>query len=152
MAQPFDHPSATLTLLLEPVGRCLTPDVAQELVNLRADPVVQKRIEELADKNTEGELSPEERDEYETYVRANEIIAILQAKARANETLWPRMVKCCHHMSWCEKRPSPQNLYKSEGRGSKREPGIGLPYCTAFCNSATRSLCSQGNSGRPKWP
>jgi hypothetical protein len=45
--------------------------------------VVQKRIEELADKNTEGELSSEERDEYETYVRANEIIAILQAKARA---------------------------------------------------------------------
>jgi len=83
MAQQSDHPSATLTRLLEPVGRCLTPGVAQELVNLRADPVVQKRIEELADKNTEGELSSEERDEYETYVRANEIIAILQAKARA---------------------------------------------------------------------
>ncbi|ETX03566.1 hypothetical protein [Candidatus Entotheonella palauensis] len=77
------QPSATLTQLLEPVGRCLTPDVARELVNLRADPVVQARIEELADKNTEGELSAEERDEYETYVRATEIISILQAKARA---------------------------------------------------------------------
>ncbi len=73
----------TLTQLLEPVGRCFTPDVVRELVNLRADPVVQTRIEELADKNTEGELSSEERDEYETYVRAVEIISILQAKARA---------------------------------------------------------------------
>jgi hypothetical protein len=83
MAQTPNSQAATLTRLLEPVGRCLTPEVARELVNLRADPIVQARIEELADKNTEGELSPEERDEYETYVRATEIITILQAKARA---------------------------------------------------------------------
>ncbi len=65
---------ATLTRLLDPGGRCLTPDVAQELVKLRADPGVQARIEELADKNTEGELSSEKHGEYETYVRASEII------------------------------------------------------------------------------
>lgn len=77
MAQQLDHLSATLTRLLEPVGRCLTPDVAKELVNLRADPVVQARIEELADKNTEGELSPEELDEYETTPPAQDKLIML---------------------------------------------------------------------------
>ena len=40
----------------------------------------QARIDELADKCTEGELTHEERAEYETYVRAGTFISILQAK------------------------------------------------------------------------
>jgi hypothetical protein len=68
--------------MLEPVGRCLTPGVARKLVGLRADPEVQARVEELADKCNEGQLSPDERAEYETYVTAVNVIAILQAKAR----------------------------------------------------------------------
>jgi hypothetical protein len=43
---------------------------------------MQGRIEELADKCTEGELSPEERDEYEAMIRVGNFVAILQAKAR----------------------------------------------------------------------
>ena len=38
--------------------------------------------EELAAKCNEGSLTPAERDEYEAYVQAGEMIAILQAKAR----------------------------------------------------------------------
>jgi hypothetical protein len=71
-----------LDRLLDPIGRVLTPEVAQRLVSLQADPAVQGRLEELADKCTEGQLSPEERAEYETYVQAIDFIAILQAKAR----------------------------------------------------------------------
>ena len=71
-----------LDRLLEPVSRCLTPDVARQLVALRADSQFQERLDALADRCTEGLLTPEERDEYETYVRAIHIIAILQAKAR----------------------------------------------------------------------
>ena len=82
MTRTPDPHTAVLTRLLEPLGRCLTPDVAKELVNLRADPHVQARLEELADKNTEGVLTPEERDEYETSVHVIEFIAVLQAKAR----------------------------------------------------------------------
>jgi uncharacterized protein YnzC (UPF0291/DUF896 family) len=41
-----------------------------------------RRIDTLADKCTEGQLTPEEREEYETYVQASRFIAILQAKAR----------------------------------------------------------------------
>ena len=78
-------PATEITLLdrlLEPVSRCLTPEAAQQLVALRADPAVQSRIDTLADKSTEGQLTDTERDEYETYVRAIDFIAVLQAKAR----------------------------------------------------------------------
>jgi hypothetical protein len=44
---------------------------------------MQGRIEELADKCTEGWLTPEERDEYEALIRVGNFIAILQAKARS---------------------------------------------------------------------
>lgn len=72
-----------LDRLLDPVSRCLTPEAARRLVGLRADPSIQERLDLLAEKSTEDELSPEERIEYETYVRALDFIAILQAKARA---------------------------------------------------------------------
>jgi hypothetical protein len=71
-----------LDRLLEPVTRCLTPEAARQLVALQADPQFQQRLDTLADKCTEGQLSPDEREEYETYVRAIHLIALLQAKAR----------------------------------------------------------------------
>jgi hypothetical protein len=77
-----DPHTPILERLLDPIGRVLTPEVAQQLVTLQADPAVQVRLEELADKCTEGQLSAEERTEYETYVRAIEFVAVLQAKAR----------------------------------------------------------------------
>src|SRR5687767_9049263 len=77
----LDEP--VLDRLLEPLGRIFTPEVARKLVNLRFDPQAQDRIDELAEKCNEGELSDEERREYETYVYAIDFIAILQAKARA---------------------------------------------------------------------
>ena len=76
-----DNPSV-LDRLLEPISRCLSPDGARALIELRADPVAQARIEELAEKCTEGRLTPEEKSEYETYVHVGNVVAILQAKAR----------------------------------------------------------------------
>jgi hypothetical protein len=75
--------SRVLDSLLEPVSRCLTPEGARQLVGLRIDPAVQERLDLLAEKSTEDELSAEERLEYETYIRAIDFIAVLQAKARA---------------------------------------------------------------------
>ena len=75
-------PPSILAQLLAPVGDCLTPDVARHLVDLHASAEVQTRLEELADKCTEGQLSPEERAEYETAVAAIEFISVLQAQAR----------------------------------------------------------------------
>jgi len=72
-----------LDRLLDPVGRLLSSEVAQRLVELRADPLVQTRLDELADQAGQGTLTPQDAAEYETYIQAIEFIAVLQAKARA---------------------------------------------------------------------
>ena len=74
--------ASVLDRLLEPITRCLTPESARALVELRTDPVAQARIAELAEKCNQGQITPEERREYETYVHVGNIIAILQAKSR----------------------------------------------------------------------
>jgi hypothetical protein len=75
--------SHVLDQLLDPVTRCLTPEAAQSLLNLRAPAAAQKRIEELADKSSAGTLSADEAAEYDSYLSAGNLIALLQAKARA---------------------------------------------------------------------
>lgn len=82
--------SAVLDRLLEPLGFCLTPEVARKIIRLRADPQSQARLEELARKSGTGTLSPSEREEYQTYVSAGTFIAILQSKARALLSAKPR--------------------------------------------------------------
>ena len=72
-----------LDRIIDSVSECFTPDGARKLIELRADAATQQRVDELADKCTEGLLTPEEKEEYETYVRLSTFIGILQAKARA---------------------------------------------------------------------
>lgn len=74
--------ASVLDRLLDPVGQCLTPDVARALLAVRADDDAQARIDELADKCTEGTLTAAERSEYEAYVTAIDLVTVLQAKAR----------------------------------------------------------------------
>lgn len=71
-----------ITLLLNQVAGCLTPEVAQRIVQLRADPLTQARLDELATKCNEGQLSDAEQQEYEAGVEVIDFIAILQSKAR----------------------------------------------------------------------
>jgi hypothetical protein len=68
--------------LLSQVVECFDANSTRRLVELRADPATQARVEELADKCTEGLLTQEELEEYNAYIRAANLIAILQAKAR----------------------------------------------------------------------
>lgn len=72
-----------LDRLLEPVTRSFTPEVAQQLLALQLHPEVQDRIDLLAEKCNEGELSGEERGEYEAYVRAIVRVSVFQARTRA---------------------------------------------------------------------
>ena len=69
--------------LLHPLQDCLTPEVARRIVALRADANVQSRLENLAARNSEGTITPEERSNYESLVSASNLIAVLQAQARA---------------------------------------------------------------------
>jgi len=71
-----------LDRLLAPVAQCFTPEVAERLIALPIDPEIDAHIKELASKANEGELSAEERAEYEDYVEAVDLVAILQSRAR----------------------------------------------------------------------
>lgn len=66
----------------EPILRMLTREQAEALVAYRGDDALRERIDLLADKCTEGDLTTDERSEYEGYIRANNFIATLQARAR----------------------------------------------------------------------
>jgi hypothetical protein len=66
----------------DPVLRLLTREQTEMLAAYRGDDSLRARIEELAAKNTDGDLTDDERSEYEGYVRANNFIATLQARAR----------------------------------------------------------------------
>ena len=68
--------------LIEPVGKCLTPEVARRIADLRADPALQSRVDELADKANWGTLTDGERSEYEQYVSFLQFVTLLQTKAR----------------------------------------------------------------------
>jgi len=61
----------------------MTREMAEKVADLRADSDGQARVDELADKCTEGELTAEERAEYESYVHAIRVIGVLQAQARS---------------------------------------------------------------------
>jgi hypothetical protein len=72
-----------LDRLLEPFAGCLSPDVAARVADLRADDAMQERIDYLAQRSGEGLLTAEECEEYAGYLHAIDVIAVLQAKARA---------------------------------------------------------------------
>jgi hypothetical protein len=71
-----------LERILEPVTRSLNQEAAQSLLRVRADVQAQARVAELAEKCNEGTLSEAERSEYEMYIWAGKIVALLQANAR----------------------------------------------------------------------
>ncbi len=74
--------AAVLDELLDPVGRCLTPEVARRIAGLRASAEVQQKLDDLAEKSSAGTLTSEERADYEACVRAINFFGALQAKAR----------------------------------------------------------------------
>ncbi|MBI4324148.1 MAG: hypothetical protein HY674_02675 [Chloroflexi bacterium] len=69
-------------LLVESFAQILTPERARLILDLRAGEMEQARVDDLAQKANQGELTPEEAAEYDGYIRFGTRIAILQAKAR----------------------------------------------------------------------
>ena len=72
-----------LERIFEPVGQSLTPDSAQAIASWTIDADTQQRIDDLADKSNNGTLSNDEATEYDRYLSAFDIVAILQSQARA---------------------------------------------------------------------
>lgn len=71
-----------LDRILEPLSSSLNKEASEKLLNLKADRKVQARVNQLAAKCNEGELTAEERHEYELYLMVNHFVAVLKAKSR----------------------------------------------------------------------
>ena len=74
--------SAAFDRGVRPLLQLLLLERAPAVMEYRPDPALRARIDELAEKATENELTAEERAEYEGYIRANQFIAVLLRQAR----------------------------------------------------------------------
>ena len=77
-----DMSTTILDRIIEPFADCLTTEAAVKITALRADDVVQQRIDELAELANEGALTQEEQSEYDRYLAAFHFVTVLQARAR----------------------------------------------------------------------
>ena len=73
---------STLDQFLDPFDGCLTPQVAQRIVDWQPNEQLRGRVEELGRKADDGTLTEEEDAEYREYIDEGDLIALLQAKAR----------------------------------------------------------------------
>ena len=63
-----------------PVFAMLSDERTEQLAKLQGDPSLIERVEELAEKANEGELTAAERAEYDGYIEANDWLTVLQAE------------------------------------------------------------------------
>ena len=68
---------------VHPLLQLLLSGKEEAVLGAQPDRALRERIEQLAAKSTEDELTAEERDEYEGYVRANKFVATLRREARS---------------------------------------------------------------------
>ncbi|MCI0334865.1 MAG: hypothetical protein L0228_16750 [Planctomycetes bacterium] len=73
---------AIIDEMLEPLAEALTPESARLLANLKVPSSVQARVDALAAKCNEGQLTANEREDYENYLRIGSLFSLLKAKAR----------------------------------------------------------------------
>jgi hypothetical protein len=74
MSAPNSPP--LLEALAESVAACLDAPSLQAIANLQLDPGTRERLDE-------GQLSPEERAEYQAFIGISEFLGLAQLRARA---------------------------------------------------------------------
>ncbi len=74
--------TSVLDRMLDPLCRCLDAESAKRVAELSIDPVVQARVDVLAERANEGLLTSEERAEYEAYINIDDFISILKMKTK----------------------------------------------------------------------
>ena len=82
MATKTKSKSDPIVEAMESLGNCLTPDSARRMLKLKASPKLRARADLLADKCSEGTLTPEEREEYRSYINFSTIVAYLKSRSR----------------------------------------------------------------------
>lgn len=73
---------AVFSRLLTNGKREMGPQLARYILGVGFSDADQTRMQELAEKNQAGRISPEERDELFCYVKAGHLLAILHSTAR----------------------------------------------------------------------
>jgi hypothetical protein len=68
--------------IMEPERGRLSPETARAILKLDFNAADQERMEMLSRKAQEGTLSVDESTELEAYLRINDLLTILQSKAR----------------------------------------------------------------------
>lgn len=74
---------SALERLLRPLRREMNAEFAAALLRMQVDEEMQSRYDELADRNTQDQLTSEERKELESIMRANVMLSVLKGEARA---------------------------------------------------------------------
>ncbi len=67
---------------LDPLADCLTREVAARILEVHLDPGIQNRVDKLAAKANEGELTTEEQVEYEHLIEKADLLGIFKSLAR----------------------------------------------------------------------
>lgn len=74
--------SEILADVIAPNNGDLTPEVAQSVLRWKFTEDAVARMNDLANRNNKGTITPQERQDLEKYLRVGSLINILQAKAR----------------------------------------------------------------------
>ena len=78
----MDYMNTFLDSIVQPFAECLTRDLAHRILELRAEDLLQSRVDELADKSNAGTISDDERREYDRYLAAYHFVTRMQLSAR----------------------------------------------------------------------
>lgn len=75
-------PKPPLDRILQPLSECFTRDVAERVANVRLHEDLQARLNVLAEKANDGQLTVEESLEYEQYIEGIDLLGLCKAQAR----------------------------------------------------------------------
>jgi hypothetical protein len=74
--------AASFARIWDAAEASLTPELARHVLRLRCSDQDLARMHELARQNQEGQLSDDEREELDNFIKVGDLLAILQSKAR----------------------------------------------------------------------
>jgi hypothetical protein len=77
-----DREAAIWARLMQAQGDELAPEAAEYLLSLTFGDNDRARMQELADRSESGELTDDERREFDGYLHVGNFLAVMQSKAR----------------------------------------------------------------------
>ncbi len=74
--------SSLANKMLDLAAECFDAPTLDALAKLQLSPKLAARVDRLAEKANEGELTPRERAEYQAYIKTSELLSVIQLRAR----------------------------------------------------------------------